>query len=59
MTVLVILLVVAAFLLVVFDMRRGDRRAAKTGQAFRKQRAASRSGNPARSSAARKRGTER
>ena len=59
MTVLVILLVVAAFLLVVFDMRRGDRRAAKAGQAFRARRSASRSGNPARASAARKRETGR
>jgi type II secretory pathway pseudopilin PulG len=59
MIVLVILLVVAAFLLVVFDMRRGDRRAAKVGQAFRQQRAAARSGNPARSAASRKPGDGR
>ena len=59
MTVLVILLVVAAFLLVVFDMRRGDRRRVKAGQAVRAQRSAMRSGNPARSSAARKRETGR
>jgi hypothetical protein len=54
MIALVILLFVAAFLLVVFDMRRGDRRAAKAGHAQAQQRAASRSGNPARSSGARR-----
>ncbi len=54
MIALVILLVVAAFLLVVFDMRRGDRRAAKARQALAHKRAASRSGNPARASVARK-----
>ncbi len=50
MIALVILLFVAAFLLVLFDMRRGTRRPARTGQVARQR--------PA-SASARKRGGKR
>lgn len=64
MIVLVILLVVAAFILVLFDVRRGDRRKAKAGPS-RGSRPAAQSGKRpanrpvARSQVARKRGSGR
>jgi hypothetical protein len=64
MTILVILLGVAAFVLVLFDVRRGGGRAAKAGQARGQRppaRAAKRppAGTPSRTATARKRGNGR